>query len=634
MIQNNLFKGKHTQKNSQSPENLRNKFSFKNFLSFLILITTPVFVFYFMEFFTHNPFETMKLPVHFLNITFFELFLFSGLFLFKKAKIALRIEILIFGIIGLINYYVLEFRAAPMMPWDIFSIKTAASVADNYSYQLDKNAIFILFLLVSLFSISGFCNFSVKNNKIRLSGFVLSLCFIIGYVGYVQSDKALQDFRLYDKLFTPTTMTYKDGTIVAFCMQAEYLFVEKPQDYSVQKAENILDSYHSSIIGNATAKPESSENKKENNSFQAADTSVDQFPNIIVIMNEAFSDLNILGSFSSNKEDIPYVRSMLNGAPNTISGYMHVSVLGGNTANSEFEFLTGQTMAFLPQGSIPYQQYVDSETFSLASHLKSLGYSTVALHPYKAGGWERDQVYPRLGFDSFLSINDFENAKLIRKYVSDESDYEKIIDIYKNKEKDTPLFLFNVTMQNHSSYNEEFDNFQPDITVTGSDSRSLSAYLSLLKISDEEMQKLVQYFETESEKTIVVFFGDHQPTDSVVSDLWKLNGKKGSDLSYEDRLLRYQVPFFLWANYDIEEQTGIESSLNYLGNFILNAAGLPKSDYHYFLDALYENYPVITGIQAKDAKGYSYEIKSCKDALNEYAILQYYHLFDNQYSVN
>lgn len=582
-----------------------NKLTFKNILSVLLIILIPAFTFYAMEAFSHNPLETMKFPVQLLNIVFFELFMLLCLFLFKKAKIALRIEILIFTIIGLANYYVLEFRAAPMMPWDIFSIKTAASVADNYSYQPDKNAIFLLILLAFLFFLVGFCNISVKNSKSRFYGSLVTLCLLIGYISYIQSDKAIQDFRLYDKLFTPTTMTYKDGTIVAFGMQAQYLFVEKPDNYSVQNAEKILSSY-------------TSENSSQ----------TEELPNIIVIMNEAFSDLNILGDFSTNEDYIPFVRSLMAGAENTISGYLHASVLGGNTANSEFEFLTGQTMAFLPHGSIPYQQYVDSETFSLASYLKTMGYSTVAVHPYKATGWERDRVYPKLGFDKFHSIDDFKEPKLIRKYVSDESDYEKLISIYENKEKDTPLFLFNVTMQNHSSYTEEFDNFQPQITVEESNNQALSNYLSLLKISDEEIGKLIRYFETESEKTMIVFFGDHQPTDSVVSDIWKLNNKNGSDLSYEDRLLRYQVPFFLWTNYDIEEQKGIESSINYLGNYILDAAGIPKAKYHCFLEDLHKEYPVITGIQAKDKNGISHEIKECGDILNDYAVLQYYYLFD------
>ena len=98
-------------------------------------------------------------------------------------------------------------------------------------------------------------------------------------------------------------------------------------------------------------------------------------------MNEAFSDPSVLGDFTTNEDYMPFVHSLLDGADNTISGHLNVSVKGGNTANTEFEYLTGASMAFLPYGSIPYQQYVKKETPSMASYLSSLGYYTIAMHP-------------------------------------------------------------------------------------------------------------------------------------------------------------------------------------------------------------------------------------------------------------
>ena len=586
------------------------KQNFRNVLSIFLFILIPICICYLTEFYTHNPLETMKGPIQLLNIVFFELLAVLLLMIFKKGKIALWIETVLFAFIGLANYFVLSFRSAPIMPWDIFSFKTAVSVADNYSYVLDKQAIIVLCLFGVLLVASFFCNTRIASFKIRLSGILCTLLLLTGYANYVQSPKAISDFRLYDKLFTPNTMSYKDGTVVAFMMQLQYMFVEKPKGYSVETAKAILDSYETS---ETTQLPNLSD-----------------MPNIIVIMNEAFSDLNILGDFSTNQDYMPFIHSLLEGAENTQSGYLHASVLGGNTANSEFEFLTGHTMAFLPQGSIPYQQYIKGETFSLTSYLKEMGYATAAIHPYNATGWQRHEVYPWFGFDQFLSLKNFGNAIKIRKYVSDQSNYEKIIELYEKKESGKPLFLFNVTMQNHSSYSESFDNFTPEITVDGSKSVSLSNYLSLLKISDKETEKLVQYFSNQPEKTILVFFGDHQPTDSVVSNIWKLNGKNGSNLSLEDQQLRYQVPFFIWANYDIEEKTDTESSFNYLGVSVLEAAELPLSRYHQFLKKTAELYPIVTPIQIKDANGTSYELKNGQAALQDYSILQYYMLMEKR----
>lgn len=589
-------------------------------VSFFLLFAVPIIIFYLMEFYTHNPFQTMLPGIQCLNIIFFELVMALGLFIFKKGRIALWVEAVIFAIVGLVNYFVLDFRSAPVMPWDILSVKTAVSVADNYNYRLDKQAAIVLALFALMLLISSYCDISVTFIKLRVSGALISFFLLTAFVNYTQSNDCLYRFRLYDKLFTPTTMTYKDGTVVAFCMQLQYLFVEKPEGYSKERAEEILQEGMSQPYSDIE-------------SFQTA-LEAKNTPNIIVIMNEAFSDLNILGEFSSSEDYIPFVRSLLEGAENTQSGYLGVSVLGGNTANTEFEFLTGGTMAFLPQGSIPYQQYINGEMPSLASYLKELGYSTIALHPYGATGWHRHQVYPWLGFDSFLSLEDFTSPKQIRKYVSDESDYEKIIQLFEEKEAGRPLFLFNVTMQNHSSYTDAYTDFTPDVKVEGSDSFALSQYLSLLKVSDREIEKLIGYFQDQSERTLIVFFGDHQPTDSVVRDIWRLNDKSDQALSRKEQCLRYQVPFFIWANYDIEEITGMNTSPNYLGSLTLRAAGLPLSPLHEFLDGLRQDYPVLSSIEVQDARGTSYEIKEKEEELLKYAIVQYYLLMEERENGN
>lgn len=212
---------------------------------------------------------------------------------------------------------------------------------------------------------------------------------------------------------------------------------------------------------------------------------------------------------------------------------------------------------------------------SLASYLKKLDYHTVAIHPYYASGWDRDRVYPLLGFDEFLSQDDFRNPKRIRNYISDESSFAKIIELYENKEAGEPLFVFNVTMQNHSGYEEEFHNFTPDITVDGIDSKALSMYLSLVKQTDSALQGLIDYFSQAEEDTMIVFFGDHQPTTYVSNPILRNNKVNPETLTDEENLLKYKVPYVIWSNFDIEEQTDGETSANYLAMDVLENCDLP-----------------------------------------------------------
>lgn len=571
------------------------------------MLLFPVIIFYLFELYTHNPFTTMKVPIQLLNIVFFELVMALLLFLFGRLRTALRCETILFAVIGLANYYVLEFRSAPIMPWDIFSLTTAASVANNYKYTIEKGTILVLVLFVLLFLAERLCTLQLKKDwRIRISGALAAFALLWGFTAMLHTDSTISRFKLYDKLFTPTVMSRKDGTMVAFLMELKYVVVEKPDGYDSDEAAALLATYDTAT--------------------EVEDVS--DSPNIIVIMNEAFSDPGILGDFETNEDYMPFVHSLMqSGTPNTISGYLNVSVLGGNTANTEFEFLTGNTMAFLPQGSVAYQQYVKKEDYSIASYLKELGYDTIAMHPYNASGWDRDKVYPLLGFDTFYSLKNWVNPVKIRKYVSDRSCYDKIIELYEQKDEAAPLFIFNVTMQNHSSYSEEFDNFHPDITVEGTNSKLLPNYLSLIKLSDEALEKLINYFSEADEDTIIVFFGDHQPTNSVVSPIWKLNGKSSDTLTEAEEALRYKVPFLIWANYDIEAASSVETSANYLAGHVLEAAGLPLYDYRSYLSELEQQFPIITAFRTVNAESISAPVKEVKASLQKYMTLQYYNIF-------
>lgn len=611
----------------------------KKCVPYLFLIIIPVLNFWLLEWFSHDPFQTMKPYVQWLNVA---LFWFSALFLFGltgRVSRALGIQTAFCAVYGLANYFVLEFRGAPIQPWDILSIGTAASVADNYEYRLDKDALTALIGLLVLLAAEFFLRADfygpfksrralkkeaaagsapkaappertpAKRRRVIIAR--TALCLVTGLLcfGYTKmlhnEDFVQKKLRLYDKLFTPTTIQFKNGTVTAFLMELQYMSVEKPSGYNEKDVREALASYET-------------------------DGTPSNTPNIIVIMNEAFSDPAVLGKFTTNEDYMPFVHSLLDGAEDTVSGFLNVSVKGGNTANTEFEYLTGNSMAFLPYGSIPYQQYIKNETPSMASWLSGFGYRTVAMHPYRATGWDRNKVYPLMGFDEMYFEEFYKDSDVIRKYVGDEADYEKIIQIYEQKEPGEPLFLFNVTMQNHSSYNDwaDYDNFSPDITVDGSDSEVLSAYLSLMKLSDQATERLVDYFAKEEEDTVIVFFGDHQPTDSVVNPVLKLNGTSSSSLSAEEEALRYQVPFFIWANYDIEEESGLNISANYLASRTLDAAGLPKPGYFSFLSELEKQAPVISANHVSLSDGTFSSADDQDELLREYKTFQYHQLFD------
>ncbi len=594
----------------------------------IFFIGIPFLIFYIMECFLRNPWDEkwgIKLPLLIINAIFFELvavFLFAVTGSLRKA---LYTEGILFFILGIAEYYIQRFRGKPFLPWDIYSLSTAASVANNYDYTLDARGIKVCIAFIVLFIVIFFANLKLpkwKNEKkiiiSRIFLIILPILLIFPYAAFCQSASTIKKYRVYDKLFTPTTMTWRDGTVFAFVYELQFMTVNKPAGYDQSKEAETLTKI------------------AENTSVSTND-----LPNIIVIMDEAFADPKVLGDFTTNQDYMPFIHSLQNNAENTITGYMNASIVGGNTPNTEFEFLTGDSLAFLPEGCIPYQQFVKSKIDSMPTYLKSLGYDTLAMHPYKSTGWDRDRVYPLIGFDDMHFVDYFEerNPQYVRNYISDECLFEQIETEYENHKKnsDAPFFSFNVTMQNHSEYSGELVNFEPDISIDGvSEDASITRYLSLEHITDTAFENMVNYFKNVDDKTIIVFFGDHQAADHVVEPIWNLNGKKGSDLSYEDMTKRYKVPFVIWANYDIDEASGVETSANYLGNLTLKTAGIPLDPYRAYIDEFSKKYPVLTSIHVVDSEGNDASVNDSdsNDELGDYRRMQYYELFDDKDSLN
>ena len=570
-------------------------------LYFVVYALLPVGIFYLMEAYEHNALLEVRTEAQFFNIFIFELLAWIIYLANGHMCAAARVILGIAMAFGITNHYVMKFRSTPFVPWDIFSVRTATSVAENYDFTPDMRMVIVTLIFIAAMSLVRFLKKAPKIKlQVRLGTLLVSVLVTCLFVNTLQKEDFQTKHYLYPFLFTPAYMTEVNGMAVTFAMNLAYVVVDKPQGYSAEDAQRTLESY------------EKTEDTKQD---------TQDLPNIIVIMDEAFSDLAVIGDLQTNEDYMPFMHQMQQGQKNTITGYAQVSVCGGNTANSEFEFLTGDTMAFLPSGSIAYQQYVKQDTPSLASYLKGLGYATYAQHPYYASGWDRERVYPLLGFEHMDFIDDYTNVSYVRKYISDASDMQHIIETYEKKEAGKPAFIFNVTMQNHGGYTDVYPNFENDIQAQYN-SDALNQYLSLIRKTDAALEDLVSYFSKADEKTVIVFFGDHQPSDAVANQIEMASGVDPSDMNSEQQKKRYQVPYLVWANYDIGEASDQNTSLNYLSAQVLKAAGVPTSAYQNYLLELCNTYPVFS------AAGSTEDVGADKDALLTYRKLQYYNLFE------
>ena len=580
----------------------------------LFALVIPLGCFYTFETLTHQMSTMIELAKR-LNIAFYYwLFLFV-FFIAGRTSISMAICVSAIAIIGVGNYFVVMFRSNPIVPWDIYSFETAMSVADNYVFSVDwalaeHIAMFILMLIVGVRT-----NIRL-NKKILRPILTVAMCIpAYFYISYLWQDNLERNTGLNDTLFNAKYMHSKDGFFVSFILDIHFLQIEEPKNYSDEYALSLL-------------------NEQEVEKVETPE----ELPDIIAIMDETFSDPAVLGEFETNKDYMPFVHSILRGeVANTISGYADVSVLGGNTANSEFEFLTGNSMAFFPNGSVPYLQYIRDGISTIVPQLEEYGYTTYGTHPYRAKGWNLEFIYDLMGFDYRYFQGSFPFEDKLRNYVSDEADFKSILEWRNNTEG--PFFMFNVTMQNHSNYGGNFDNFDPQIVAKFKNTYSnkyLNKYLSLMYETDQDVASLLSELSQSDRKTIVVFWGDHQPNDYVVRPIYKEYGLDFDNQTYEQQQQRQKTPFFIWANYDIQEQTNVEISLNYLNILLFETAGLQLDEYQTFRKNLWQGQiPMMNAVGYRNDDGdlveYDDAPEEIQNLLNEYQNIQYYRM-EREYS--
>lgn len=542
-------------------------------------------------------------------------FLLNCLFLFALALLLNALTLPFLGTLltmafttvwYIANYFVIQFRSKPIMPADLKAARTAAEVAGGYNFtptwqMLVGVAIVILYgiLLVLLWKKN---RTPVKRPlivRLRKRGISMAAAVVLMVIGVnTNTFKNLSSFA-WDMVLLKSF--HEEGMVTTYLKSAFNSQVKRPEGYSRELVDNYLADYQQ------PSKPEGT-----------------QPVNIIMVMNEAFADLRTVG-LNPGVDVMPFIDSL---DENTVEGSLFVGVFGGGTCNTEFEALTGNSLAFLGPGAYPYTENVTRPLFSLAQYFKNMDYAAEAFHANQPQNWNRNMVYPNLGFDTFHSISDFEEfgeVTYLHDLVADISDY-RYIESVSQQYAGQPRFLFDVTMQNHSGYERWLDVEKAESVAENANDLYVDTqiYLSLVKASDDEVRQLVETYRESDEPTMIVFFGDHQPglpqvaIEEVYTDLH----------SYLDN---FKSKFFIWTNYDSPEWHNAGISANYLPWLILDQGNFPLPPYVQMLKEVYEHYPIISSQGVMDIEGniYSGVAEVMDDPLiKKYQYIQYANLFD------
>ena len=598
--------------------------------------------------------------------------------------------------VGIAEYFVVSFKSMPIQPGDLFALSTAATVAGSYSYVLSAFCVYGIATAIMAIAVLALAPALGAGNEEPLrvveepasdaaspdavqntapvpttataaetaaddagDSAVRTAAATVDAAGdgprsrrcklplsvdrrtalvsalALAGQAAISYYDVFGiRLHTwkPLSSYYSQGFLPTFISSAQKMVPPKPKHYDGAETAQLIKRLARSW-----------ETGEQGGSSSARAAAVAQFdrlkPSVICIMNESFADLSIFDGLGCGYEGPTRFKDIDDAL---LQGVSYMSAFGAGTCNSEFEFLTGHSMAYLGAGVYPYMTYNLAPTENLARQFKKLGYRAVAMHPNHATNWNRENVFADMGFDEFLSIEDFAGADELCGKVTDAATYDKCLEVL--RKSDDPVFIHDVTMQNHSGYATglvplDKQLYLPVFGVTPEVQTWTNEYCSLMEQSDIAFKDFLDELRELDRPVVVVMYGDHQPffTDRYNDLLFT----DEDDLAHTERL--WQTRYVVWANYDVagndQKSEELDTSIDNVGALMVNAIGAPLTAYQRARLTNRKNMPSINVVGLQDAQDGWHTLESddlpkkTATATDRLQRMQYRTLFDHDGSI-
>lgn len=535
--------------------------SVKKFISSVyVKMFIPSVILFFVTFFTDG---TYKMLIEYNAASFLFMIIMNvvpiyfGIYFFyhisTRMWISTGITGMIFGIFHTINRYKIIYRAEPFKLPDVFTVKEAANIIQNYKIEPQSEIIimWIMFLVVTvgIFALEryGFfkaADFDSKGKKAvsYITKAFVSLCLILCAYNLLYQNTIVMNPITVTNEYLDSVKKQKRTGFIAYVLSSKMTNdFNVPDDYNPQEMEMLVDEYEKKAEGVNEAL------RKKNLTY----------PNVIAVMSESFFDPQIGENVEFYPDKNPLENyNRIKKMPYTRYGEILVPGIGGGTSDTEYEFLTGSNVSVLDTSMPPvFKTYLKEKTYSIVHHFKDLGYETHGIHPGHRWFYNRGEVYHWLGFDDFLSMESLpSDVDMINFYVTDDVSFELIKDSYDKyleKEDKKGYFNFTVTIQNHGPYMDYETEREPVLKRECIEDEklynSINNYMIGLSDSDRMLKNLEEYIDSISEPTVVVFFGDHLPYFDEKREGLKLLGIDVEE-ELEDLARRHTTPYMIFGN--------------------------------------------------------------------------------------
>lgn len=444
--------------------------------------------------------------------------------LFRRRVFFLTIAGVIWLALGITNGIILSNRMTPFTVYDIQSLKDGLSIATNYlsTMQIILGCIGIVLLVIGIIIL--WFKAPKKKEKVKIRRNILAFICIVALT-FGASGLVIK-MGIVDTYFPNLAYGYRDNG-VPYCFINTWLNtgVSKPSDYSESNIKDIF-----------------TEEELETTVGKTTGESIDKKPNIIFVQLESLMDPLTVKDIEFNKDPIPNLRKLY---AETSSGRLTVPSVGAGTANTEFESMTGMSVKFFGPGEYPYKNIMlESTCESIPYNLKEIGYSTHAIHNHRGVFYNRNKVFPNLGFDTFTSLEYMNNVgKTPKNWSKDNVLIDQMKDAMTSTEGSD--YIYTISVQGHGKYPTEQVIENPEIEVTSAPTDALKWQYEYYANQIYEMDQFVKDFIDEmkewDEDTVVVMYGDHLP---AIDNLTDENLKDGRST--------YQTDYFIWSNFEME----------------------------------------------------------------------------------
>jgi len=237
--------------------------------------------------------------------------------------------------------------------------------------------------------------------------------------------------------------------------------------------------------------------------------------NVIIVQVEALQTLP-MRAYLGDQEITPELNKLAKESwffPNTVS-----QAGRGATADVEFVVSTGM---YPPEGKPVPVTLADREIPSLPRTLRAAGYETLTMHVNDVHFWNRHQLYPALGFKSYVDRSYFGTDDTIGWGQSDGMFYRLAMDpIAKMDAYGAPYYVQLVTITSHHPFAPIPSDRQPLELSDETSGTTVGRYLQSINYADRELGDFVDALESSGilDNTILVVYGDHtalnpSPTD-------------------------------------------------------------------------------------------------------------------------